>query len=76
MIQIVRVEILVDLKVHKTSTRNHLGLDRLNFKNSKFELKNIIRQIINATIFVYSFINVRELTYISNKNETNQWVIL
>ena len=76
MIQIVMVEILVDLKTCKTFVRNHLGLDKLNFKNSKFELKDIIQQIIGATIFVFSFVIIRELTHISNKSETSQWVIL
>ncbi len=76
MIQIVRVEILADLKTYKTFVRNHLGLDAFNFKNSRFELKDIIQQIIGATIFVSPFIIIGELTHISNKSETSQRVIL
>ena len=72
MIQIVKVKILADLKTYKTFVRNHLGLNRLNSKNSRFELKDIIQQIIDATIFVFPFVIIRELTHISNKNETSQ----
>jgi len=43
--------------------------------NFKFEFKDIVQQIISV-LFASPFIVTEELTHISNKTETNQWMFL